>query len=233
MSADGTFWAWKQYGLKSSQKFVLLCLGDCHNADTGRCDPSSKFISERTGLDKKTVIKCLEELQELGFLEAEKRAGTSTSYMLNLTQIWVNPKTGIPKNGLTQKRVGGIPKNGSGVYPNLGNEPTKNLQRTSVEEKTRIDFSGIQKLWNEILGDSVGEIRAVCDKRKKHIRARIAEDPKRHNLDWWQTLFLVIHESDFLSGRSGDGKQKWMGFDWVTNQTNMIKIIEGKYNNAD
>jgi len=55
LSAEGTFWAWKQRGLSSTEKLVLLCLGDCHNGGNGRCDPSDKYIQEQNGLKVHTA----------------------------------------------------------------------------------------------------------------------------------------------------------------------------------
>ena len=135
MSAEGTFWAWKQRGLSSTEKLVLLCLGDCHNGGTGRCDPSDKYIAEQTGLNVKTVPVSRKHLIEKGLISCKARAGKSPETTLNTTQNWDAPKTGIPKNGIPQKRVTGIPKNGVAPSPKTGNEPTKNLQVT-LKDKT-------------------------------------------------------------------------------------------------
>lgn len=135
MSAEATFWAWKQRGLSSTEKLVLLCLGDCHNAGTGRCDPSDKYIAEQTGLNVKTVPACRKTLIEKGLISCKTRAGKSPETTLNTTQYWDTPKTGIPKNGIPQKRVTGIPKNGVTPSPKTGNEPTKNLKR-NLKDKT-------------------------------------------------------------------------------------------------
>lgn len=142
MSAKATFWAWEQPIQNSVDKLVLLCLSDCYNADTRRCDPSTNYISDKTGLNKKTVPVSLNRLKELGLIDWEMRPGTSRNYFLYLDKNapQPTPKTGIPKNGVTQKRGNPktdqtLPKNGEGVYPKTGTKPKKNLK----EPKTILD----------------------------------------------------------------------------------------------
>lgn len=64
MSFDATIWAW---GIKldnSSQKSVLLNLA--HRADNShyKCFPSLKRIAKDTELDRKTIIKALDALEQ-------------------------------------------------------------------------------------------------------------------------------------------------------------------------
>lgn len=144
-------------GVKPSAcKLVLLCLSDCHNSDNGRCDPGAGYITEFTGLDKKTVPEAISKLEQMGLITPRKRPGNSTQYTLHIsenpapvrgkgerrktrpipklvihshTQERVAPNTGVPENGYTRKRKTSTPENGEGVYPKTGNEPTSNLQR--------------------------------------------------------------------------------------------------------
>ena len=47
--------------------------------------------------------------------------------------------------------------------------------------------------------------------------------------DSWRDLFNYASQSDFLMGRSS----QWsMDFDFVINKTNLLKIIEGNYDNG-
>jgi hypothetical protein len=138
----------------ASSKLTLLCLADCHNSDNGRCDPSVAFVTEFTGLDRKTVIKALETLKALGLISFQKRRGNSTQYhlhiadhpvparekgerkkvvsittpkQLDLSQKRDNPILGYPNNGTTENGTPGCPKNGTPPIPKTGHEPTKNL----------------------------------------------------------------------------------------------------------
>jgi hypothetical protein len=86
LSAEATFWAWMMGVKPSSCKIVLLCLGDCHNPDSGRCDPSNAYICAFTGLDRKTVIVALQALEKMGLLLMEKRSGKSPMYHLLMNE---------------------------------------------------------------------------------------------------------------------------------------------------
>ena len=68
----------------------------------------------------------------------------------------------------------------------------------------------------------------MTDKRKQQIRARWK---KYRDLEIFEELFRRAEESDFLSGRNG----KWTScnFDWLMNENNMVKVLEGNYSNRD
>lgn len=82
MSARATFWAWSVTGIKSSQKLVLLCLADNHNDDSGQCNPSVAFISDKTGLNRKTILQALADLEAEGLIEGKRRFGATTNFRL-------------------------------------------------------------------------------------------------------------------------------------------------------
>lgn len=67
----------------------------------------------------------------------------------------------------------------------------------------------------------------LTDKRKRAIRARWKE---YGDIQVFRTVFTKVEASDFLTGRSG----KWRapGFDWLMEPGNMVKILEGSYDNT-
>jgi hypothetical protein len=154
MSAEATFWAWRQQGISSTAKLVLLCLADCHNADTGRCDPGAKYIAEKSELNLKTIPVALRRLEEVGLVTVEKRPGTSPNYRLNISQNWDNPKTGIPKNGVTQIRKEGNPNLGEGVTPKTGHKPITKPTSKPTKNKKEIYALDVSALPTEINIDS-------------------------------------------------------------------------------
>ena len=109
MSARATFWAW-DIQVPSSEKLVLLCLADCHNGDTGQCNPSVNYISRQTSLERKTVLKALSLLNDKSLLSRVKVSGSSNWYTLSIGSA--NIGTGV------------VPNMGQGVVPNLGHKPT-------------------------------------------------------------------------------------------------------------
>ncbi len=97
--------------------------------------------------------------------------------------------------------------------------------KTSSNGKT--PFDTLVSLYNETCS-SLPRIQKLTDRRKKEIRTRWRTYP---DMDIFRRLFKKAQESDFLSGRSG----RWTGcnFDWLLKEANMIKVLEGCYDNKD
>jgi len=152
VSAKATFWAWEQLGLKSPSKLVLLCLANNHNEDSNRCDPGPAYISNKTGLNVKTIRTAIKNLGEIGVLTAHQRVGKTPNYVLNFGAgdlFSPYPKKGTPEKGQTQKRV--YPKEDS-TLPEKGSDPTQirvpNLKETKKNINNiyqGIDFSSLSE----------------------------------------------------------------------------------------
>lgn len=72
----------KRLRVTPTQKLVLFCLADCHNGDTGRCDPSYAHIMQITGLSNRAVATALQALREVRVLQFDSRNGWRTSYQI-------------------------------------------------------------------------------------------------------------------------------------------------------
>jgi hypothetical protein len=95
------------------------------------------------------------------------------------------------------------------------------------KETEATPYREIADLYHDLC-PSLPRIRVLTDKRKQQIRARWK---KYRDLEIFEELFRRAEESDFLSGRSG----KWTScnFDWLMNENNMVKVLEGNYSNRD
>lgn len=71
---------------------------------------------------------------------------------------------------------------------------------------------------------SLPKATALTDKRKKAINARL----KQHSMVEIEEVFLLAESSDFLKGVNGGWKAT---FDWLMNENNFVKVLEGNYNN--
>jgi len=88
----------------------------------------------------------------------------------------------------------------------------------------------IVSLYHQIL-PSLPRVKAWTEERKKHLRARWAEDPKRQNLEWWERYFEHVGKSPFLTGTNDRG---WIpNLEWLVRQRNLLNVIEGKYHKAE
>ncbi|WP_372966601.1 hypothetical protein [Marinobacter sp.] len=103
-------------------------------------------------------------------------------------------------------------------------------------ESDKPDYQGIADLYNEILGDFLPSVAVLNDKRKRTIRARWkqkwGERSHGNDLDFWRRYFLHVRQSKPLTGTK-DGFDWRPSFDWLLNESNMAKVIEGNYHQGD
>lgn len=87
MSHKATNWAITQRGLKPASKLVLWHLSDCHNAHTGRCDPSQERMAYDCEISRSTLNEHLKTLEERGFISRRKRYNSDTKQKLTTFYI--------------------------------------------------------------------------------------------------------------------------------------------------
>lgn len=97
------------------------------------------------------------------------------------------------------------------------------LLSVSTDTKQKINYEKIMNLFNSVCV-SLPKIQNLTDLRKQKIR----KANKELNGDF-ESFFKRIENSDFLTGKNGS----WNGcnFDWIFKSQNLIKIIEGNYDN--
>ena len=75
-------WRVKLDDMEPAAKLVLLSLADHLNERTGQCNPSRQRLSERTGLDPRTVTRAIRYLEAKGVVRVERRDGLGSHYLL-------------------------------------------------------------------------------------------------------------------------------------------------------
>lgn len=112
-----------------------------------------------------------------------------------------------------------------------GNETERELERELEEDKEKtttvaVPFSKIKDLYNSTC-TTLSKIKIMSENRKTHVRARWTQYGEDYSI--FETLFSKAEESTFLQGKNNRG---WKAdFDWLMNETNMSKVLEGKYEN--
>ncbi len=97
------------------------------------------------------------------------------------------------------------------------------LLSADTDPNPQADYKNIMDSFNSVCV-SLPKINNLTDLRKQKIRNAVKQ------LDGdFESFFRRIEESDFLTGRNGS----WNGccFDWVMKPSNLIKIMEGNYDN--
>lgn len=162
MSLDATIWAFKAEVKTSSQRLVLLALAD-RAGESHKCYPSIKRMVKDTVLNRKTVIKVLDELEAISLI---RFTGEITGNGVKVYQLigvmgreendLTSPKKGTSTNNGTGSKNGTStnngtatsPKNGTETSPNIG---TQNLSgNLSIESKNKKTWLSLKKLGEEI-----------------------------------------------------------------------------------
>lgn len=81
---------WKLQGLSGTEKLVLLALADNAN-DAGECFPSVAMLAHKTCVCERAVRSAIRDLEAMGYVTSESRAGTSTLYRISATPRHVVP----------------------------------------------------------------------------------------------------------------------------------------------
>ncbi|MGN8009425.1 helix-turn-helix domain-containing protein [Acinetobacter sp. 22301] len=169
MSLDATIWAFKAEVKTSSQRLVLLALAD-RAGESHKCYPSIKRMVKDTVLNRKTVIKVLDELEAISLI---RFTGEITGNGVKVYQLLgvmgreeadlTSPKNGTSTNNGTSSNFGTgskngtstnngtatSPKNGTETSPNIGTQNLSgNLSDESINKKT---WLSLKKLGEEIL----------------------------------------------------------------------------------
>lgn len=103
---------------------------------------------------------------------------------------------------------------------------TEGTESTEVKiVRTANAAQHIADLYNEYC-PSLPRVQRISEQRKQKLKARIREFPEDEP---WVELFQRVEASDFLTGRNGE----WTacGFDWLLKESNIIKVLEGNYDN--
>jgi len=67
-----------------TQKLIAFVLADCHNAVTGQCNPSGKYLERVTAFSNRTVWTAIKALESMGHLTVRNNGnGSKNNYQLH------------------------------------------------------------------------------------------------------------------------------------------------------
>lgn len=208
---------WGFMTLSANEKFVLLTLA-YRSDESGSCWPSAVDIANLTGLNVKTVRKCLRTLESKGFLLRENRSGKSSVFQIQSvdepTQNRTDalPKNGTTKNGNTQKRVyqnldQGSTQNRTDTLPKFGSRTSQEQVIEQVNTKKESSKEKVNPRGNSF---SLKEIPAEWIDAAEKIDPEI--DPQKAFADF----------ADYWRAIPGEkGRKK----DWLATWRNSIRNI--------
>lgn len=123
MSVHVSSCVWKHAPAKGNVLLVLLALADTAQ-DDGTCWPGYEFIARKTRLSKRTVMRCVDRLEEDGVVVKVVRPNTSNLYTIALCQgCQVDTPGG---DNLTRGGVTAVTSRGDSAVTQTVNEPSMN-----------------------------------------------------------------------------------------------------------
>jgi len=100
-------------------------------------------------------------------------------------------------------------------------ERKKPLQKKHIQKKDFTPYKLIRNTFNTICV-SLPKADELTKKRKRILKALF----NKYGLVKIKEVFTIAEESNFLSGRNGDWRSS---FDWLIQEDNMVKVLEGNY----
>lgn len=108
--------------------------------------------------------------------------------------------------------------------------------RSKKKKPAPAPYEEIRDLYHEILPE-LTECRVLSTKRKSQINARwnqtVGKSKKPCNdLDFWRRFFNYVRKCPWLMGEipPAEGRRQFVAsLEWITNENNFAKIIEGEY----
>lgn len=130
-------------------------------------------------------------------------------------------------------KLGGAPKGNQNARKDNRKTTQNNLNNPNNPEEEKEEEKEKEEEYNKIINSfnlickSLPKVAKLTDKRKHEI----IKAKKALGKNSFEFLFSKCERSDFLSGRKGGWNN--CGFDWILKPPNIVKILEGTYDNKE
>lgn len=173
---------------------------------------SISALASETNLSVKNIRTSIKRLKS-----TNEVASSSTAQHTVFTMVNYELYQDMASEAASQGQANGKPR--------ATNKNDKNVKNKDICQQVADEF-------NKSFNGELSSVVKLTDKRKAGIRGCITQmkgtDHAFDKIETWIGLFDYIKKSDFLMGR----KTEWsMGFDFLVNKSNLLKIIEGQYEN--
>lgn len=181
----------------------------------GQFITSLDSLAKKAGVSVRSVRTALANFEKLDFLTSQS---TKTGRLITVVN-WA----------LYQSRDEETTNEATNDRQSTDKAPTTTKNnKNNKKYKERVETAdAVTSLVNEYHSrcSLLPKVIKVTDKRQRAVKARLSDD----GLDTLLQVFDRANQSAFLTGNNDRG---WKAdFDWLINQTNMAKVLEGKYDN--
>lgn len=95
---------------------------------------------------------------------------------------------------------------------------------------SEINLGELVRLWNEKLTPlGFSHVLKKTPTREKALQNLLDTSADRKNPLWWQQVLDRVSLSEFL--RNSVNERNWFTLDWLLNESNLVKLLEGRYDN--
>lgn len=184
------------------------------------------------------IIKSLEFIKNSGKWEIEFSGEQITIFIPKFRELLdeTTIKKLRQKEELFRNRSGNLPKKDA-IDIDIDIDIDKDIDKEKDKEKEKelkdiVDsppecpHQSIIALYHELIPE-LSRVVKWTPKRSQHLQA-CWRDKDRQSLDWWRDYFMKVRGSPFLIG---DNPRGWkVDLEWLTTESNLVKVLEGKYN---
>lgn len=211
-------WMLNELQLKGNELIVYAIIYGFTQIEGQLFNGSLQYLADWTNSTKQGVLKNLKSLIEKGYIKKNDKYINSVKfceyYTTKLNEVYNKVDEGIQQSLIPP------------IQQSLPNNI--DLDNSTDNSSNKIPYEKIKDLYHEICV-SYPKMIKLSDSRKKTIRARYLE--YGYNIEIFKTLFTKAEESNFLKGKNDNN---WSAsFDWLINSSNMIKVLEGNYDNKE
>ena len=215
--------------------FYLYLMTNSKTSQCGLYEISKKVMMFETGYNLETVEKLLSRFIEYGKVAYDEETGEI--FLLNWPKYnWnksdrvlkcIAKELELVKSNRLLEAYNKTMDSLSIPYEYSMDSPGEEKEKEKEKEKEEdiVPYQAIVDLFHELC-PSLPKLMRLTNNRRTAIKNRWKE---YGDLEAFRTLFARAEASDFLSGRNG----KWTNcnFDWLMKPSNMIKVLEGNYDN--
>lgn len=203
-------------------------------------DYSIKGLAAICQEGEKAIRTILKELEETGYLVRTRTHNADGHFDGIIYDIFEQPNQNVAeseenqgfepcaqKGHVEERHVDdAVVEQGTQLNTNILNKDLTNRERVEREpEDSSAQAKELIDEYNSICGWKLPKAIHVTEKRKKAIKARL----KTYSREEIIKVFSLANESNFLCG---DNDRGWKAdIDWLLNENNMIKVLEGRYTN--
>lgn len=224
--------------------FYIYLMTNSKTTQCGIYELPKKIICFETGYNEETVDKLLKRF--IGYEKIQYSEETNEVILINwmkynainsdkVKQCIIKELKNVKNKAFVELFKNLCIQYGYGIdslWIDWGEEEEKEKEKeeentSSVEEEPPAPYKQIKDLYNDIC-ISLTKVRSLSDERKKHIKARWKQF--NYKIETFEEVFRKVEASDFCKGKNDRG---WKAdFDWlIKNDSNMVKVLEGKYDN--